>query len=198
VSGDGCRPTWPNKRAYNNAWASINAALAPIIGEAECPRISKSKKIGCVTGCDGCVHCFGTRKKSRLRSAYASLLLPPQTVYLASDRFAVLRVITTRRLLDAARRPASGVGRCRSSGVPRVQLVNGRRDSVQPRMKMCRRRQLNPIAIEDFEWDWPLDLNPIAGSLLRKRLLQLECPWFESRCDGGISGAVSNKGMRQC
>jgi hypothetical protein len=115
-----------------------------------------------------------------------------------SDRFAVLRVITTRRLLDAARRPASGVGRCRSSGVPRVQLVNGRRDSVQPRMRMCRRRQLNPIAIEDFEWDWPLGLNPIAGSLLRKRLLQLECPWFESRCDGGISGAVSNKGMRQC
>jgi hypothetical protein len=40
-----------------------------------------------------------------------------------------------------------------------------------------------------------LDLNPIAVSLLRKRLAQLECASVESRCDGGISGAVSNNGM---
>ena len=40
-----------------------------------------------------------------------------------------------------------------------------------------------------------LDLNPVAVSLLRKRLAQIECACAESRCDGGISGAVSNKGM---
>jgi hypothetical protein len=39
-----------------------------------------------------------------------------------------------------------------------------------------------------------LDVNPIAVSLLRKRPLQLECAFVESRCAGGISGAVSNKG----
>jgi hypothetical protein len=37
------------------------------------------------------------------------------------------------------------------------------------------------------------DLNPIAVSLLRKRLLRLECACVEPCCDGGISGAVSNK-----
>jgi hypothetical protein len=40
------------------------------------------------------------------------------------------------------------------------------------------------------------DLNPIAVSLLRKRLLQLECACVESRCNRGVSGAFStNKGM---
>ena len=38
-------------------------------------------------------------------------------------------------------------------------------------------------------------INPIAVSLLRKRLLWLDCACAESRCNGGVSGAVSNKGM---
>jgi hypothetical protein len=39
------------------------------------------------------------------------------------------------------------------------------------------------------------DLNPIAVSLLRERLLRLECACVESCCDGGVIGAVSNKGI---
>jgi hypothetical protein len=39
------------------------------------------------------------------------------------------------------------------------------------------------------------DLNPIAVSLLRKRLLRLGCACVATCCDGGVSGAVSNKGM---
>ena len=33
------------------------------------------------------------------------------------------------------------------------------------------------------------DLNPIAVSLLRERLLRLECACVESCCDGGVSGS---------
>jgi hypothetical protein len=45
----------------------------------KCRRILKRKKFGCVIGCDGCVHCFVTRKKSRSKSAYGSLSLTPRS-----------------------------------------------------------------------------------------------------------------------